>query len=439
MRIGREMAEARRESGRTKIHYGWVVVGMSFVALMVAAGMRSAPTVLIVPLESEFGWSRATISLAIALQLLSYGLIGPFSAGCIDRFGLRATMVGALALTLIGMGFTPFITAPWNLWPIWGLALGSGTGAAAMVMAAVVANRWFVARRGVVMGFLTGSTAAGQLVFLPLLATAVAHYGWRVSVFIGCAFVLATIPLAWLLMRDRPADIGLTPYGQPPDVAVPPPAPKANPFAAAFSALGVAVVHRDFWYLSAGFFVCGAGTIGLIGTHFIPACLDHGIPETTAAGILAFMGVFNIVGTTISGWFTDRFDSRWLLFFYYAARGVSLLFLPYAFDLSFWGLALFGIFYGLDWIATVPPTVRLAANAFGVQNAGMMYGWIMVMHQLGAAAAAYGSGLLHVELGNYNAAFFGAGALSMLAAFLSLRVGVGRKPSSPKPAFAGAD
>lgn len=432
------MTEAQAVSERTKIHYGWVVVGMSFVALTVSAGMRSTPTVLIVPLEHEFGWSRATISLAIALQLFLYGLVGPFSAGCIDRFGLRKTLIGALMLTLIGIGLTPFIRASWNLWPLWGLALGSGTGAAAMVMAAMVANRWFVERRGVVMGFLTGSTAAGQLIFLPLLASIVTHWGWRASVFTGATAVVATIPLAWLLMRDHPAEIGLRAYGAAPDAPAAIPA-RINPFAAAMAGLGLGIGHRDFWLLSAGFFICGASTIGLIGTHFIPACMDHGIAETTAAGLIAFMGVFNIVGTTASGWLTDRVDSRYLLFWYYALRGVSLLFLPYAFDLSFWGLTLFGIFYGLDWIATVPPTVRLAANAFGVENAGMMYGWIMVMHQVGSAAAAYGAGLLHTDIGNYNAAFVGAGGLCMIAALLSLRVGVGRTPRAQRPVLATAE
>ncbi|MGH6975626.1 MAG: MFS transporter, partial [Stellaceae bacterium] len=407
------MAEAQAPTARTKIHYGWVVAGMSFVALTVAAGMRNAPTVLIVPLEHEFGWSRATISLAIAMQLLVYGLVGPFSAGCIDRFGLRKTLIGALLLTLIGIGCTPLIKASWNLWPLWGLALGSGTGAAAMVMAAMVANRWFVARRGVVMGFLTGSTAAGQLVFLPLLANIVAHLGWRDAALVGSAAVIATIPLAWLLMRDWPADVGLRPYGAPAGAPQAMPA-RVNPFSAAMAGLGLGIAHRDFWLLSAGFFVCGASTIGLIGTHFSPACIDHGIPETTAAGLIAFMAVFNLFGTTASGWLTDRFDSRYLLFLYYTSRGVSLLFLPYAFDLSVWGLTLFGIFYGLDWIATVPPTVRLAANAFGIENAGMMYGWIMVMHQLGSASAAYGAGLLHTDIGSYNAAFLGAGGLCMV-------------------------
>ena len=432
------MTEAQAPTTRTKIHYGWVVVGIAFVALTVSAGMRSAPTVLIVPLEHDFGWSRATISLAIALQLFLYGLVGPFSAGCIDRFGLRKTLIGALILTLIGIGLTPFIRASWNLWPLWGVALGSGTGAAAMVMAAMVANRWFVARRGVVMGFLTGSTAAGQLIFLPLLAGIVTHWGWRAAVVTGTVAVVATIPLAWLLMRDHPAEMGLSAYGAAADAPHAMPA-RLNPLTAAMAGLGMGVGHRDFWLLSAGFFVCGASTIGLIGTHFIPACVDHGIAETTAAGLIAFMGAFNIVGTTASGWLTDRVDSRWLLFWYYALRGVSLLFLPYAFDLSFWGLALFGIFYGLDWIATVPPTVRLAANAFGVENAGMMYGWIMVMHQVGSAAAAYGAGLLHTDIGNYNAAFIGAGGLCMIAALVSLRIGVGRTPRTRRPVLAAAE
>ncbi|MGH6969670.1 MAG: MFS transporter [Stellaceae bacterium] len=432
------MAEAQAQTGRTKIHYGWVVVGMSFVTLTVAAGMRSTPTVLIVPLEHEFGWSRAMISLAIALQLFLYGLVGPFSAGCIDRFGLRKTLVGALLLTLIGIGFTPFIKASWNLWPLWGLALVSGTGGAAMVMAAMVANRWFVARRGVVMGFLTGSTAAGQLIFLPLLANIVTHLGWRDAVFVGSVAVIATIPLAWLLMRDHPSDMGLRAYGAAADAPQAMPA-RVNPFAAAMAGLGLGIGHRDFWLLSGGFFVCGASTIGLIGTHFIPACIDHGIPETTAAGLIAFMGVFNFVGTTASGWLTDRFDSRYLLFWYYALRGVSLLFLPYAFDLSFWGLTLFGIFYGLDWIATVPPTVRLVANAFGTQNVGMMYGWIMAMHQVGSAAAAYGAGLLHTDIGSYNDAFLGAGGLCMMAALLSLRVGVGHTPRANRPILVTAE
>lgn len=431
------MTDAVLKPRRSRLHYGWIMVAVTFLTLLVSAGVRNAPSVLIVPLEHQFGWSRAALSFAIAVALLVYGLVGPFSAGLMERFGIRATTLWALALMLIGFGLTPFATASWQLVPLWGLALGGGTGMAAMVMGAIVANRWFLARAGMVMGLLTGSAAAGQLLFLPLLANIVVRVGWPWAVGAGCAIVLAIVPLVWLLMRERPEDIGLRPYGQVMDAPVRT-RPVANPFAAAFSALGQGIIARDFWLLSASFFVCGASTIGLVGTHFIPACLDHGIPEATAAGMLAAMGACNFIGTTASGWLSDRFDSRHLLFWYYALRGLSLLFLPYAFDLSFWGLSLFGLFYGLDWIATVPPTVRLIANAWGAEKAGMMYGWITVIHQVGSATAAFGAGLLHTWAGGYGGAFITAGVLCFIAAALVLRVG--RPPHRrPMPVLAPAE
>lgn len=417
---------AKLAAGR--LHYGWVAVGVTFLTLLVAAGVRSAPGVLIVPLEQEFGWSRAAIALPISIGLLLYGIIGPFSAGFVDRFGLRAVMLAALMLFGAGFGLTPLAGSTWTLMLLWGVLVGSGTGMTAMVMGAIVAGRWFLARRGLVMGLLTGSAAAGQLVFMPLLANLAVAFGWRSAVLVACGIVLAMVPIVALLMRDRPADVGLLPYGQAkgtPDVA---PRPAGNPFAVAFAALGRGVVSRDFWLLSGSFFVCGASTIGLIGTHFIAACVDHGIPEATAAGMLAAMGVCNFLGTTASGWLSDRFDSRYLLFWYYALRGLSLLFLPYAFDLSLWGLALFGLFYGLDWIATVPPTVRLTANAFGIESAGLMYGWITLTHQLGSATAAYGSGLVRTLLGNYNAAFLFAGLMCLGAALIVLAVTAPQRP-----------
>ncbi len=422
-----------------KLHYGWTVVAVSFVAMLVAAGTRAAPSVLIVPWETEFGWSRATISFAIAVQLMIFGIIGPFSAGFIDRFGLRRTMIASLAMMALGMMLLPFVTASWQLQPILGVFLGLSTGALAMVMAAMVANRWFIERRGLVMGLLSGSTASGQLIFLPSLAQAVVHLGWRPAVLIAAAVLLAVIPLVWLFMRDLPRDIGLKPFGAAPDAPDLPLPVRANPFTAAFAALGKGSQQRDFWLLSGSFFVCGASTIGLIGTHFIPACLDHGIPETAAAGILGAMGVCNVIGTTASGWLSDRFDNRLLLCWFYASRGVSLMFLPYALDMAGpWGLALFGIFYGLDWIATVPPTVKLTTAAFGPQQTAVVYGWIMVMHQVGSAAAAYGSGLLRTLAGDYTDAFWTSGALCLIAAILVLRIGR-KKPSAARPVLVSAE
>jgi predicted MFS family arabinose efflux permease len=414
------------------LHYAWVVAGVSFLTLLVAAGVRSAPSVLIVPLEQEFGWSRATVALPISVSLLVYGLVGPFSAGFIERFGLRPVMLTALLLFGLGFGLTPLVDAPWQLILLWGVLVGCGTGMTAMVLGAIVAGRWFVARRGLVMGLLTGSAAAGQLLFIPLLANLVSHYGWRTAVLAGCGIALAAVPVIAVLMRDRPADLALRPYGQSPTAPEERSPPPGNPFAMAFAALGRAVASRDFWLLSASFFVCGASTIGLIGTHFIAACVDHGIAEATAATMLAGMGLCNFIGTTASGWLSDRFDSRYLLFWYYFLRGLSLLFLPFAFDLPLWGLSLFGLFYGLDCIATVPPTVRLIANAFGLQNAPMIYGWITVTHQLGSAAAAYGSGLAHTLLGDYVGAFVAAGLMCFVAALIVLRVGLPpRRASRP--------
>ncbi|HVA13107.1 MAG TPA: MFS transporter [Stellaceae bacterium] len=421
-----------------KLHYAWVVVGVTFLVLLVAAGMRATSAVMIVPWGEEFGWSRAVISFPIAVQLMMFGLVGPFSASFVDRFGLRRTMTACLVMMLIGMLSLPFITAPWQLLPILGIFMGLAVGALAMVMAAIIANRWFLERRGLVMGLLSGATAAGQLIFIPSLAQMVAHFGWRTAVFAAAAVLAAIIPVVWILMRDTPAELGLQPYGAKPNQPPVAPAGRVNPLTAAFEALGVATKNRDFWLLSGSFFVCGASTLGLIGTHFIPACLDHGIPVTTAASILGAMGVCNMIGTTASGWLSDRIDGRLLLCWFYASRGASLLFLPYALDVSGpWGLTVFGLFYGLDWIATVPPTVKLTTAAFGAKQSSIVYGWIVVVHQVGSAAAAYGAGLIRTFGGSYTGAFWISGVLCGLAAIMVLNVGR-KKPAAARPAIATA-
>jgi sugar phosphate permease len=405
--------------------------------LLAAAGLRSSPGVLIVPLEQEFGWSRATISAAVSVNLVLYGLMGPFSAALLDSLGVRLTISVALLLVAIGISLTTLMTAPWQLVLLWGVVVGAGTGMAALALAATVVNRWFSHRRGLVMGVLTASTATGQLLFLPLMAWVVEAYGWRLAVLGIAAVGLLVLPPVMLFMRNRPSDVGLPPYGER-EVLPPPAAPTVNPAMAALAALGRGLRSRDFWLLSATFFICGCSTNGLIGTHLIPSCIDHGIPEVRAAGLLAAMGVFDLVGTTASGWLSDRFDNRYLLFWYYGLRGLSLIYLPYALDLSFYGLSVFAIFYGLDWIATVPPTVRLAANAFGKEQVGIMFGWIAAAHQLGAATAAYGAGAVRTVTGSYLGAFVGAGGLCILAAILALMVGVSRRgrPAVASPAAA---
>src|SRR5579875_2036218 len=408
-----------------RLHYAWIMAGITFLVLLTAAGVRSSPGVLIVPLEQEFHWSRATISFAIAVNIALYGLAGPFAAAVMERFGLRRSVAAALVLVALAMAGTTGMHAAWQLVLLWGLVMGGGTGVLALVLGATVAGRWFKQRRGLVMGVLTASTATGQLVFLPTLAALAEHFGWRaVSLTLALAALVLILPVA-LLMRDRPADVGLPPFGG--TAVEPAPVQTVNPVTRALTALGSGLRDRNFWLVAGSFFICGASTNGLIGTHLIPACVDHGIPEVTAAGLLAAMGVLDFFGTTASGWLSDRWDNRALLAWYYGLRGLSLLFLPFAFQWSFWGLSAFAVFYGLDWIATVPPTVRLAARSFGEENVGVMFGWIAAAHQLGAASAAWGAGLLRVETGDYLTAFMISGGLCLVASVLVTLIGVGRR------------
>jgi predicted MFS family arabinose efflux permease len=304
----------------------------------------------------------------------------------------------------------------------WGVLVGLGTGTTAMVLGATVVSRWFVTRRGMVMGVLTASTATGQMLFLPLEAHVVEHYGWRMVTVLVASVLALLLPLVALLVRDRPSDLGLLPYGASPETAAVAPS-RQNPLANALRVLRESAHKADFWLLAGSFFVCGATTNGLVGTHLIPACIDHGIPEVRAAGLLAVMGVFDLVGTTASGWLSDRFDSRKLLFWYYGLRGLALLWLPQAFDATVLGLPLFAVFYGLDWIATVPPTVRLTTEAVGVRDAPIAFGWIVASHQIGAGIGALGAGVIRSRLTTYTPAWIAAGAICLLAALIVLRIG----------------
>lgn len=423
---------------RRKIHYAWIVVGVTFLMLLLGAGVRSAPGVLIVPLEEEFHWSRATISSAVALNLLMYGSIAPFAAAMMERFGLRRVMLSAVTLISIGVGLTAFMRETWQLILLWGIVVGLGTGATAQVLGATVAARWFSSRRGLVIGIFSSGGAAGQLLFLPAFAALIAEFGWRALTVTIVAVTVLIIPVIALWMRDWPEDVGLKVYGETGE-AKPRIRSTANPVALAFTTLLQAARRREFWILAGTFFCCGASTNGLIGTHLIPACVDHGIPELVGASLLATMGALNFLGTTASGWLSDRFDNRILLFCYYFLRGVSLLYLPFSF-VSFYGLSLFAIFYGLDWFATLPPTVRLTAVAFGREQVGIVFGWILVSHQLGGASAALMAGILRSDLGSYLQAFILSGMLCIIAGFSLLFIGFDKPTAKTgvKPALGAA-
>ncbi|MBK1838324.1 MFS transporter [Azospirillum sp. YIM B02556] len=410
---------------RRDIHYAWVVVAVTFLSMLVSAGAVGAPGVLLLPLQREFGWDTADISTAMAIRLLLFGLMGPFAAAMINRFGVRRMVLSSLTLVGGGLLASLAMREVWQLILLWGFVVGFGTGLTAMVLGATIATRWFVARRGLVIGLLTASSATGQLVFMPLLSMLTEAYGWRTAIALLCGMIAVAALAMLALMRDRPADLGLSAFGEVENAA--PSAPAGAILAAALGALRDAAVTRTFWVLFATFFICGASTNGLIQTHLIPLCVDFNVPEVQAAGLLALMGIFDFVGTVGSGWLSDRYDNRWLLVWYYALRGLSLLYLPYS-DFTLYGLSVFAVFYGLDWIATVPPTVRLTADRFGRERASLVFGWIFAGHQLGAAAAAFGAGLSRTALQSYLPAFATAGALCLLAAVLVPMIGSRAKP-----------
>lgn len=414
------MIRERDGTGRRRLHRAWFVAGVAFVATVGAAGFRATPGVLINPLRQEFGWSVGEISLAVSVNLILYGLTAPFAAALMERFGMRRVVPVALVLVAAGSGLTVFMRSSWQLVLCWGVLVGLGTGAMALSFVATVTGRWFVRHRGMVTGVLTAGGATGQLAFLPLLATLTANHGWRAAALTVCLAALAVIPLVYWLLRDHPADVGTTAYG-----AVDPDPPRVHSTGAArraLSALRDASRTGTFWLLAGAFAICGATTNGLIGTHFIPAAHDHGLPQTTAANLLALVGAFDIAGTVASGWLTDRYDSRLLLGMYYGLRGLSLLVLPSLLAASLHpSMLVFVLFYGLDWIATVPPTIALCRERFG--DAGpVVFGWVFAAHQFGAALAATGAGLIHDRLGAYDTAFYIAGLLALGAAALSVGI-----------------
>jgi MFS family permease len=424
---------------RARLHPAWIAAGVAFVALLCAAGFRSAPGVLMVPLQQEFGWSRGLVSLAVGVNLVLFGLTAPFAAALMERFGVRAVTSVALGLIAAGSGLSIEVTAGWQLVLLWGVLIGLGTGSMALVFASIVANRWFVRRRGLVMGILTAASATGQLVFLPVLAWVVERSGWREASLVVSLAAVAVIPLVLLCLRDSPAALGVTPYGAPDDPAVDPlvdnlgspsgsSATLPGPARVALSTLAAAARTRTFWALAGAFAICGASTNGLIGTHFIPSAHDHGMPETTAAGLLAVVGVFDIVGTVASGWLTDKVNPRLLLVAYYTLRGAGLLMLPGLLaDSLHPSIIAFVVVYGLDWVATVPPTAALCREVYG-EAGSVVFGWVFAAHQIGAAVASVGAGVIRDATGQYTVAWVGAACLCLVAAFASTRVGRTAEP-----------
>jgi MFS family permease len=412
------------------VHRAWIVAGVTFLALVSAAAFRSSTGVLLQPVESEFGWSRVETSNAVSLNLVLYGLTAPFAAALMERFGIKRVVALALTLVAAGAGLTLVMSSPWHLLVLWGVVVGVGVGAMALVFGAVVANRWFVRRRGLVTGVFSAASATGQLAFLPLIAQLAEAYGWRTAAGLTTLVALAMVPLVLWLLADRPEDVGVLAYGA---TAPAPAVPVATGGAGAAARSAVTELVRSarspvFWILMGTFFVCGWSTNGLIGTHFIAAAHDHAMPATTAASLLALIGVFDIAGTIGSGWLSDRVDPRILLLVYYGLRGLSLLAVPVvlgpAVDLP---LLVFVVFYGLDWVATVPPTVALCRLHFGLERAGVVFGWVFAAHMVGAGVAAAYAGLVRDSSGGYEPAWWTAGGLCLAAAVAILLIPIRRE------------
>ncbi|CAB4867413.1 MAG: MFS transporter [Actinobacteria bacterium] len=403
---------------KRRIHPAWFVAGVAFIALMGAAGFRAAPGPLMIPLNEEFGWPISTMSVAVSLNILLYGLTAPFAAALMGRFGIRGITMAALVLIAAGSGLTVFAQAEWILLITWGLLIGLGTGSMALVFVAEISGTWFVKRRGLVTGVLASGSATGQLIFLPLVASLAENIGWREASLVIAATALAVVPLVFFFIRNHPSDLGVDAYGAEPGTT-PPRTRRTGAVRLALTTLRDAARTKTFWALAAAFAICGATTNGLVGVHFVPSAHDHGMSITVAAGLLAVVGVFDVVGTIASGWLTDRINPRYLLVGYYTFRGIGLSFLPLLLDMDIHpSIVLFVVVYGLDWVATVPPTIALCREYFG-DRAAIVFGWVFASHQVGAAFAATAAGLVRDAMGTYTYAWLGGAALCLVAAVFS--------------------
>lgn len=383
---------------------------------------------LIDPLMKEYGWSRSVTTLPASVNMFVFGFTGPFAAALMVRFGLRKVVSASLATIALGALAGTQATSPWHLVIAWGVIMGLGMGCTATVLASSVANTWFVAKRGVVTGVLVASGTAGQLIFIPLNRWLISTFSWRAANVVIALTTCAAIVMVGLFLVNRPEDKGLKAYGAP-DSYEGHQRP-SNPLAQAFGGLREAWTSGMFWILWGSFFVCGVTTGGLIQTHWFESTADHGIARATAGTLLVAIGICDLLGSLGSGWLTDRYDPRYLLFAYYSLRGLSLFALDRVLNLgaSSVGLLVVVAFYGLDWVATIPPTIALATRVFGPQRGSIVYGWLFAGHQLGGAFAAWAAAASRDWTGSFRLAYVVGGVMCMIAAFGVLRISI---PSTP--------
>ncbi len=405
--------EGQNATGKPR-HYAWVIVVITFLTLLAAAGVRAAPGVFIIPFEKEYGWSRADTSLVVGISILIFGLGGPLTGSLIERFGPRVIMLGGLVMVSLGLLPMLFMDSFWQFFLWWGVVVGIGTGLIANVLGTTIAHRWFRTNQGLIVGLFSAAASTGQLAFLPIMSALTVAINWRWAIGFGAIFAGLLILPVFLFMRNRPEDVNLKPIGDKGESAA-----AQNSDTRRYT-LRQALKTRDFWLLAGGFFICGYTSNGLVGTHLIPHAVEHGFTQVQAAGAVGLMGLMNVVGTLGSGWLTDRYDSRKLLAIYYGFRAISIAVLPFILEYQY--LLIFAVVYGLDWIATVPPTTALVARIYGKASLGILFGWIFFGHMLGASIAAYAGGFFRQILGDYHVIFISAALLGIIASGISLMI-----------------
>jgi MFS family permease len=415
---------------RGALHDAWIVLGAVMIIMLLASGLRAVFGVFIKPIEATFGWDRASLSGVAALSLLLLGAVGPVAGWLADRWGPRRVIVFGCLILAAGTVLSSQVMSLWQIYLSAGVLMAVGGGGIQMSTAATVAARWFEARRGLVLGILGGAMSAGQLVIIPLAVWLTLHHGWRQSfLWLGIALLIIALPLALWFVKDDPARYGLQPYGagqSRPEGGQHPKTPERR------VPIGEAMQVPAFWLLASTFFVCGYTTGGLVLTHLVPHAADHGFSEMNAAQAMGVMGALNILGTVASGWICDHFGRKGPLAFYYAVRGLSLLFLLYVWNVP--SLNLFAAIFGLNYISTVPATTTLTANIFGRYSIGTLSGWIYFAHQVGAALGAAVGGWMFQATGSYGWAFVSGAVLAFVAAALALAIKEEPLQKTPRPA-----
>lgn len=399
---------------RQGIHYGWAMATLAFLYSLFSSAAMGVPSVLIIPMSKELGWTIGELSAPHGLRLALFGLIAPFAGGLMLRYGPRFMVGISGVILLIGLFLGISITEKWQLWLGMGVLLGIAPGLTAMQLSTVISARWFAKRQGLVLGILSGSVATGTLIFMPLAAWVTESWGWRAALMIPTLGCIVCWALFVWLARDRPQDLDLPLYGET-QIQPIPPKNNANFVQLTFNALKMGVRSKVFWILSISFAICGISSFGLTQAHLVPFCGDLGIPLNAAAWLLSVIGICDLIGTIASGWLSDRFDNRWLLVIYYGLRGIGLIWLVEA-DVSVAALTVFAVIYGLDFIATVPPTVRLTVKDFGREMGPAIFGWIFAAHHVAAGLMTIGAGVSRDVLGTYTPAFMMAGIMCLIAA-----------------------